>query len=374
MRFLRILVAILGLLVIVGIFIMGSLIFFVDPNQLKPTIINEVMKQTGYRLHIDGNLSWSFYPRLGIKIQHMTVGLPNQLDPLIDLRDVRMTTLLSTLFNRNQALQGAIYIAEMRSANVHLQNTRIGLEWKNNVLSLSPVTASLYAGSLSGIAHGSQLSATPLWDWDIRLNHIQLQSLFQDLNSNHKIKLSGIGTITIQATTAGKNNNQLLKNLNGVTTFNVDKGLLQGIDLNYLVQSADALLNKQPLSIPPKDNQTLFNQMTGSAVIKNGMAISNDLLLTSSAFTTKGSGSINLVDQTLDYQLQVTPLQMTKIKWAVPILMTGSLQNPSIRLDTLKLNVLVTQDQFEKIKSKIQKEVKQLPDKVDKFLQRLMDN
>ncbi|OGT43798.1 MAG: hypothetical protein A3F42_01195 [Gammaproteobacteria bacterium RIFCSPHIGHO2_12_FULL_37_34] len=372
MKILRITFAVLSLIVVVGVVAIGSLIIFVDPNQLKPTLVKEVMKQTGYRLLIDGHLSWSFYPRLGVKVEHMTLGVPNQSIPFMDLSHVRMTIPLSSLLNRNDALRGSIYVAHVRLATLHLQQAKMKIEWKNNTLTLSPITATLYQGSVSGIVRGSQLSTFPRWDGDMQWNNIQLQPLFQDVNS--KIKLSGIGKMALQINTVGKNKDQLIRNLNGMATFNVDQGILYGIDLNYLVQTADALLNKQSPHVPPKDNETPFNQMMGSAIIKNGVATSENLLVTSSAFTTKGLGAINFIDQTLTYQLQVAPLQTAKIKWAIPMIITGSLQNPSVRLDMLKLNTLIAQEQFEKIKTKIQKEVKLLPGKVDKLLQRFMDN
>ncbi|OGT35582.1 MAG: hypothetical protein A3F11_00125 [Gammaproteobacteria bacterium RIFCSPHIGHO2_12_FULL_37_14] len=373
MKLVRISLAILSLLVIVAIVAIGSLILLVDPNKLKPTIVSQVQKQTGYRLQIDGNLTWSFYPRLGVKIQRMTVGLPEKSLPFADLQDIRIATQLSALI-RNEALASSIYIAETRIGKLHLQNTQLKIQWQNNILSLSPITASLYGGSLTGVAHGSQLSTIPVWDWSIELNRLQIQSLLDDLNRDNKVKLSGIGNITLRNNTLGKSQDQLLENLTGNVTFNVENGSLQGIDLNYFIQSADALLNKQSPTNIPKMKQTPFNQMSGSAVIKDGIATSNDLLVSSSSFTTKGSGTINLIDQTLDYQLQVMPLQTIKIKGAIPIQLTGSLQNPLVQLDMLKLNTMIAQDQLEKIKTKIQKEVKQLPGKIDKFLQRFMDN
>lgn len=372
MKIIRITLAMVCLLVLIIIFAAGSLIFFLDPNKLKPTIIVEVAKQTGYRLQIKGNLSWSFYPRLGIKIAHLSVELPNQSYPFLELDGVRIATPISTLFNPGNTIIGAIYIAKTRFAKLYLQNTKIRMEWKNNSLTFAPITSLLYGGQLSGMVYANKLSSQPIWNSDIKLNSIQLQSLFQDLNPNSRVKLSGIGKADLKINTFGRNKDQLIRNLNGTVVLGIDKGIFQGIDLNYLVESADALINKQPLTAPPQNNQTVFEHMAGSAIIKNGIASSNDLLISSPAFTTRGSGVINLVDNSLDYHLQVIPLQPAKTKWMVPMLVSGNLQNPSIRLDMLKLNTFIAQEQFEKIKTKIQKEVKQLPGKVDKLLQKLM--
>lgn len=55
------------LLVSIVILILGiaALCMYVDPNRLKPLITSEVRKRTDYQLDIDGNFTWSFYPRRG---------------------------------------------------------------------------------------------------------------------------------------------------------------------------------------------------------------------------------------------------------------------------------------------------------------------
>ena len=68
MKWLKISFSILVLLVLISVLAIGSFLFFMDPNKLKPVIIEETKKRTGYQLAIDGVLSWSFYPNLAIKI------------------------------------------------------------------------------------------------------------------------------------------------------------------------------------------------------------------------------------------------------------------------------------------------------------------
>ncbi len=63
MKFLKILVSVLLLIVFVGVLAVVCLYIFIDPNKLKPVIIEEVKNQAGYDLNIEGNLSWSFIPQ-----------------------------------------------------------------------------------------------------------------------------------------------------------------------------------------------------------------------------------------------------------------------------------------------------------------------
>ncbi|RDI48658.1 AsmA family protein [Aquicella lusitana] len=373
MKLLRKLLAILILFIVICAFIIVSLVLFIDPNKLKPVIIEEVKKKTDYQLTMDGNLSWSFFPRLGVKVDHMTLTAPKQSTPFADLKNVTIATKFWELLQGNKELKGDVRIAEVRLNNLKAEHARIGLHWQNNVLTLKPLTASFYGGSLDGIAHGRTLSAVPQWDWDITMNRMQLSPLLADLHgTERKIKLSGTAQVRLQAETQGNSRDQLLANLNGSSQFTLTNGAIEGIDLNYFVQSADALLNQQPLPEPNNHNQTTFDSMTGLAVIKNGVATTNNLLLASSAFAVRADGSIDLVHQTLDYRLLVTPLGTVKLKWPVPVLVDGSLEEPSVRLDKLTLKTIITKEQVEKVKAKMQEEIKHLPEKANKFLQKLL--
>src|SRR3990167_222106 len=144
MKTVRVIFYILLLIILIGGLAIGVLIFSVNPNKLKPVIVSEVNKKTGYRLVIDGNLSWSFYPRFGIKIIHMTVTDPHQSAPFADLRNVNIATDFSQLWQSNKKLQGTIYIQEARLTNLMLQKIQIELHWLSPHLTLAPIVASFY--------------------------------------------------------------------------------------------------------------------------------------------------------------------------------------------------------------------------------------
>ena len=61
-------IILLTLIVLIGIGIF-LLIHFVDPNKLKSEIGTTVYNTTGHHFTINGNLSWSFFPWIGFKVQ-----------------------------------------------------------------------------------------------------------------------------------------------------------------------------------------------------------------------------------------------------------------------------------------------------------------
>lgn len=374
MKAIRILFSIILLLLIVLAFIAAGLMLFINPNKLKPIFAAEVAKRTGYQLVIDGDLSWSFYPQFGIKINRMTLAKPNQTTPFAEFDDVRMASELSQIIRGTEKLKGDIYIAKVKLMNLNAQDAKVSVNWQGSTLTLAPINAVFYNGTLEGVVQGKQFATTPAWNWDIQLNNIQLKPLLIDLNgADSKLQVDGRGQVKLIAQTSGTTQEQLLENLQGNGDFSLTKGSVEGINLNYYIQLADALINKQ--AAPSADNlkRTDFNSFTGVMTIKSGLLETKKLNLTSATFNTTGTGSINLINENINYRLQVLPL-IIKTKWSIPLLIDGKLSDPSVRLDMLTLQGMITKDKLEQLGQKVEDEIKKLPEQANDFLKRILGN
>jgi uncharacterized protein involved in outer membrane biogenesis len=374
MKWLKVFFSILGLLLLICVLAVGSLIVFLDPNKLKPAIIDETMKQTGYQLTIAGPLSWSFYPGLAIKIDSMTFSTPNRPIPFIELHDVRVLTEWWPLLRGHAKWQGKVSISAMKLMNLHAKNMTADLHWDNHGPTLRPIHALLYGGSLTGALVGHDLSGVPHWQWDVQFSDIQLWPLLQNVNGpESKIKVSGVGQVKLQGETQGKTQNQILNNMNGTGEFSLHDGIVQGVDLNYLMQTADALINKQAVTPSANREQTSFSRLTGPIVIKNGVAETNNMLLVSSAFITKGEGTVVLLSKELNFHLLVGPQQNAKTQWEIPVLVTGDLGRPDVRLDMTEIEKFLAKQEWGKLKAKAVEQIKEhVPGKAGEFLQNLL--
>lgn len=358
-RFLSVVFSIIALFVLVAIIGIVSLAYFVDPNKMRPVIVEEVMNRTGYQLAIYGKLNWKLYPTVGINVQRMTLTSPDQLEPFIDLRNVTIASELSHILHGSRHLEGDLHVADMMFMNMHIENTHIKLGWEKNVLTISPIKAYLYGGVLSGDAHGRDLNKVPEWDWNVKLDGVQLQPLLLDMNyGQSRLNVAGKGHVEMNASTSGLKRSQLITNLDGKTSFSVENGSVKGVDLNYLIESATALINRQPVTSPSDNSSaTRFDSFTGAMAIKNGLASTDNLLLTAPAFTTKGAGSINLLYQAINLSVQVKPQNDNAIKWEVPVLITGTLSSPDVRLDLSEVQRFIAQTQVNKVKEKVSDEI-----------------
>lgn len=369
-KFLRILLSVIILLVgIVAVMIL-CFFLFLDPNKLKPALIDQVKKYTDYQLQFDGKLSWSFYPYFNISIPHMTLTAAHESEPFADLRDTKLAMSLSQFLHNRTQFQSNIEIGEIVFLKLHAKNAHVNLHWQDQVLTLHPIVASLYHGSLQGSATGRDLlGPSPIWDWNVNSKDIQLKPLLEDvIGMNSKIKISGAGQFSTQGTTKGKTRQTVLQNLNGTNKLMIENGDIQGMDINYLIQSADAIINNQPLTAPTSLNQTHFDSLVATGVMHGGTVTTNDLLLQAPAFLVKVVGDVNLNSQTLNLKLLINPQKTIKTQWAIPVDITGSFNQPNVHLDVSEIQKIAVKQELEKVKNK----VKEIPGKAGEFLQHII--
>lgn len=372
MKFVRILLSIVLLLVLISAIAMACLMLFVDPNKLKPIIAEEVEKKTGYHLAIDGKLSWSFYPLLGVKIDHMTMSAPKSTVAFLEASDVTLATEAKKLIRGERKLEGEVSVGDVKLMNVHATNAHLNVSWRDKVLNLEQITAGLYDGTLTGDIHGHDFSTTPKWNWVVQFDQIQVKPLLQDINgADSRVKIAGVGNVKMSASAEGNNRDEIISHLNGATEFSLNKGVLEGVDINYIIHSADSVINKQPI-VPPANDLTSFDSFTGGLIIKNGVAETNNLKLLAPSFKAEGTGSVNLLYQGVNLQLQVTP-QNAQTNWEIPVIVTGSLSRLDVRLDSTELRKLVFKDDFDKMRKKVKEEIKEhVPGKTGDFLQKIL--
>lgn len=358
--------------VILIVIAVAALYLFVDPNRLKPVIMNAVNQQTGYKLEINGNFSWAVYPRMGVEAQSMQITAPQQTQPFAIMQNVILGTDFLQLLRGKSNLSGNVHIKYLTLMNMHAENVTADVTWEDNILTFSPISATLYGGWMSGTVHARDLANIPHWGWDVQFSRVQLKSLLRDLNGkDSKLMVDGMAQLRMDGVTNGSSQSEFIKHLQGHLNFGLTNGTVSGIDLNYLINTAVGLIKKQPVSPPADIAQTAFESLTGTMKIRQGVTTTDNTILVAPAFTVKAVGSIDLSHQVIDYNLNVMSQLVEEFKWSIPVIITGDLQSPTVKLDMLKLNTLIANEQFQKIKEKAEDKLKKLSPKVDHFLQKV---
>ncbi len=263
--------------------------------------------------------------------------------------------------------QGKFNLDTVEANHVKLTHLVIPVRYQIGVLEMAPITANIYQGSLQSNVKMNLTGNSPQIAVQEQLSNVQLEPLLADLAPNQKLKLKGIANIGLQLTTSGNDPQAVVKNLNGTGQINCKQGVLEGLDIGYLMDTAYSVLKQKALTTQ-NTKQTTFDSLTGNLVFRDGVIVSDDLLLTAPRFKTNGKGTIDLVNQKIDYHLQTVLLQATqdqKNDWGnlygmpIPINIAGNLKDPSIRLDTGVLVKAVAEQQIKKIENKAQDQLKQ---------------
>ncbi|MCL1076104.1 AsmA family protein [Shewanella dokdonensis] len=147
MRALKWIVGIL-LLVVVGLGFYLTVLF--DPNDFKPQIIAAVEKQTGRTMTIDRDLSWTFFPSLGIEAGGITLSNPK------DFAEKKMVAVNQIVAN--------VALLPLLSKDVQIS------ELKLDGLQLNLETAKDGRNSFDGLA-GKATSSAPKTDTQVADSH-----------------------------------------------------------------------------------------------------------------------------------------------------------------------------------------------------------
>jgi AsmA protein len=240
------------------------------------------------------------------------------------------------------SMKGNIKVDDLQAAKIKLTQVNIVTQLQNGELNFTPITASLYQGKLQSQAKINLNDAEPVVSLQAKLTGVQAEPLLQDLGAEQtKIKLMGAGNIDLQITTKGLAEEVIVRNLNGTVRFSFNDGKVEGVNVGFMIDTAYAFLKGKSAPVE-NDKSTHFGNLTGSATIQNGVITNKDLFMSSPRFDTSGQGTIDLVNKQINYTLEAmpklagqedkNPLSLNHL--AIPVLITGSLQNPKIVPDT----------------------------------------
>ncbi|MDQ8039257.1 MAG: AsmA family protein [Rickettsiella sp.] len=258
----------------------------------------------------------------------------------------------------NPSFKGTVITQQLKAGQLTIQQIQLPFQFKNNILSLIPITGKLYQGNYQGNATINFTALTPLIVAQGQLTQLNTQALFQEFNNKSQIQLAGLANVTFKLTTQGGDENTLLKNLHGQGQFNLDNGTIKGINLSYWVAMGKALLKHEPRPTSTTSD-TPFNKFMGSFTIDKGIMVNNDLNVISGRLRINGLGSVNLPQQQINYEINAQPILSdgSPDGIAIPIKISGQFNNIHIIpvLDKLSIDIVK-----EKLKGKLQEQLKKL--------------
>ena len=253
--------------------------------------------------------------------------------------EIKIPTILQQLSGFGSLNVDAIQIQKMP-----IHGLSINLSAKQGVYMINPLKMKFAQGNYIGRLQFNSL--TPTFNLKGTFLGIDAQTLMASLKPVTRVQISGKADVTENLTTQGKSKLALLKNLNGNVLFVFQKGVLQGIDLPYYVALGKSLILNQTTTSELNTHQTEFGTFSGSFELSQGIANNQDFLLQGPHLQGKGGGTVDLVNQKIDFQLSVT-LNGSSAR-PLPLIISGPFDSVLIYPDIKKIAVTQINEQVQK--------------------------
>ena len=229
------------------------------------------------------------------------------------------------------AAEGTLTAAAANFLGLEFTDLRITMASKDSVTHLFPIEAHIDGGRYSGDITLDDRGAVRSVSINEHLTDIDMARLLA--RGAHKGRVSGKATLSLKGSGRGQSVEALLKTLNGHFDADLTEGALEGIDLEYQRDRAQALLERTP-NARNDTKRTQFDAFKTSAEITNGIAVTNDLTISTPALKVFGKGSANLSTTAIDFQLLASILQApTKTLVDIPLKVTGTYADPAVKAD-----------------------------------------
>ncbi|MGR5095994.1 AsmA family protein [Vibrio maritimus] len=181
MKKLLLILAIPVLVIVLGV---AALVMFVNPNQFKPMLAEQVKNQTGLDLEISGDISWQFFPSVGLELGQTSLKNPQgfQNPNLFSVSQVGVSVAVMPLLDKTLEI-GSI---TLDGAQVHLETLKDGRSNLDSLTAAPQTEAAAEPTTTSDAPADSTASATD--GWQISLSGVTV--------SNARLEMSNAQTGT----------------------------------------------------------------------------------------------------------------------------------------------------------------------------------
>ncbi len=348
--------------------LLNNLVFNLDGHEIKGSAgLADIKSQKIYARLTGGNWDMNAYlpPGSAAKsadIAEQTVGAAGahgNLAKTNPVGDVPIDLPIPALRALNADIE--LNLAQISYQKYQLNQLAMILVAQGGKIALNQLNFNAFDGAVQTQAALDVRSAIPDWQLGLVGKNIALQPALMAVMGEARV--SGVGDINFDGRAQGNSLNKLKASLEGKTNFALKNGKIKGIDLGYLLRSAQARLQGDTAAVPAEE-ATDFSTMTASALIANGVAHNDDLQAASPLFRVTGAGDVDLARETINYVLNAIIVNtatgqegkaLDKLKQlTVPIKITGTFAKPKFGID---MQAVLKDQAKQKVENKINQEL-----------------
>ncbi|MBT7443936.1 MAG: AsmA family protein [Methylococcales bacterium] len=280
-------------------------------------------------------------------------------------------------------IDGKIAINKVVVSKLILSDIRTTVTAKNGKVTFHESIGSVYQGSHSLDVTIDARRKPAKFSVKEQITNVEIGELLVDLGNPDII--DGTSNIVADVTASGNTVDAIKRSLNGKVGFAFAEGSLKWLDVTGSLGATpeiSAFVLKE-LGIDPSTatGSTDFTELKGNGILRNGIMTMNDLSLTSPKLGLKGTGTVNIPAETLDYKLAIQQVKVVTLSngrkdykpkgRSINLSLTGPLANPNKNVD---LVAMLKDKEVKKITKKLDKKLdklgvpKEAADKLKNFL------
>jgi len=235
---------------------------------------------------------------------------------------------------------GALTLAGITATEVSLKMTSNG-----NGVRLFPIKARFYEGQYRGDVRINAGGKRPILTADEKITGFRAEAVLAALTGSSR--LEGAGDFNLKIRTDLTNSQTTLQDLSGGFALNFLDGAIVGIDVAETIRKAKSALGKSDGSAAntDRDPKTDFTELSMTGNIQQGVITSDDLMMRSPLMRVTGKGTINLVEESIDYRVKPVltsnldgqdSQELGELKGVpIPVRLSGNLFEPDISVDII---------------------------------------
>ncbi len=281
--------------------------------------------------------------------------------------DIASSSILKEVLSGNLSaaeIKGNLSLSHGIFNKMAFQNLVSELNYKNNIVALSPIEFSLYEGRFNG-----NITATLGEELDFAfkstVKNLSVEKFLAD-TSTMKNTIYGRLNSTMELKGKGKDSSKITRTMTGNMHVDMKDGKITTLNLMKAVLSVAGLLTGVR---PPEGDYTQVDILTADAIIADGKASTDNLYLSSKGLEVAGKGQFSF-DQKLDFIMDAHVgtrregyeggggfiakyMKDEYGRLVVPIRVTGTISKPHVSLDTSRLASDILDQEIKKLLPKI---------------------
>jgi len=223
--------------------------------------------------------------------------------------------------------QGQLQVGALQVQGLKLSRLKAQLKAAGGRAEISPHSASLYEGELSGaLSLDGNANRIALKE---TLSNVSIGPLLRDVAQQDR--LEGKGNVALDVAAAGATAGALKRSLSGAANVRLRDGAIKGIDIAGLLRKARAAAGRQSGQAADSKERTDFSELSASFSIKNGVAHNEDLDVKSPLLRIGGSGDIDIGRSAISYVVKASVVGTTSL--TVPVKLAGPLDAMKYEVD-----------------------------------------